>query len=192
MPSMLSKKNSPGPQYSRTLTGKQNTLFRLTLPRKDYVPYCCKKENQWSTYPELHSRRGTLFQRREGIGRSGVRHGEASQLCVWWTSQSSNRSQTPRSDLEETYCHCQPETLTTSSEAYKIRNSSRACSNFRANGCRNLMLSFLVTDVIISKRGGMLQYAIAYSISRRLFRSLFPMRTFFIHIQLAVDHVNRE
>ena len=50
------------------------------------------------------------------------------------------------------------------------------------------MLSFLVTDVIISKRGGMLQYAIAYSISRRLFRSLFPMRTFFVHIQLAVDH----
>ena len=34
----------------------------------------------------------------------------------------------------------------------------------------------------------MLQYAIAYSISRRLFRSLFPMRTFFVHIQLAVDH----
>ena len=46
----------------------------------------------------------------------------------------------------------------------------------------------IVTDVIISKRGGMLQYAIAYSISRRLFRSLFPMRTFFVHIQLAVDH----
>ena len=50
------------------------------------------------------------------------------------------------------------------------------------------MLSFLVTDVIISKRGGMLQYAIAYSISRRLLRSLFPMRTFFVHIQLAADH----
>ena len=33
-----------------------------------------------------------------------------------------------------------------------------------------------------------MQYAIAYSISRRLFRSLFPMRTFFVHIQLAVDH----
>ena len=37
-----------------------------------------------------HSRRGTLFQHREGLARSGVRHGEASQLCVWWTSQSSN------------------------------------------------------------------------------------------------------
>ena len=32
------------------------------------------------------------------------------------------------------------------------------------------------------------RYAIAYSISRRLFRSLFPMRTFFVHIQLAVNH----
>ena len=30
-----------------------------------------------------HSRRGTLFQHREGIARSGIRHGEASQLCVW-------------------------------------------------------------------------------------------------------------
>ena len=50
------------------------------------------------------------------------------------------------------------------------------------------MLSFLVTDVIISKIGGMLQYAIAYSISRRLFRSLFPMRTLFVYIQLSVDH----
>ena len=35
MPSMPSKTSSPGPQYSRTLTGKKNTLFRLTLPCKD-------------------------------------------------------------------------------------------------------------------------------------------------------------
>ena len=25
----------------------------------------------------------TLFQHREGIARSGVRHEESSQLCVW-------------------------------------------------------------------------------------------------------------
>ena len=72
-----------------------------------------------------HSRWGTLFQHRERIARSGVRHGEASQLSVWWTNQSSNRSQTSRNDLEEEYCHCQPETSTTPSEACKIRNSSR-------------------------------------------------------------------
>ena len=36
-----------------------------------------------------------------------------------------NRSQTSRNDLEEEYYHCQPETSTTSSEACKIRNSSR-------------------------------------------------------------------
>ena len=72
-----------------------------------------------------HSRWGTLFQHREGIARSSVRHVEASQLSVWWTSQSSSRSQTSRNDLEEEYCHCQPETSTTPSEACKIRNSSR-------------------------------------------------------------------
>ena len=33
---------------------------------------------------------------------------------------------------------------------------------------------------------------VAYSIRRRLFRSLFPMRTFFVHIQLAVDHAKKE
>ena len=53
------------------------------------------------------SRRGTLFQHREEIARNGVRHGQASQLYVWWTSQSSNRSQTSRNYLEEEYCHCQ-------------------------------------------------------------------------------------
>ena len=72
-----------------------------------------------------HSRWGTLFQHREGIARNGVRHGEASQLSVWWTNQSLNRSQTSRNDLEEEYCHCQPETSTTFSEACNIRNSSR-------------------------------------------------------------------
>ena len=50
------------------------------------------------------------------------------------------------------------------------------------------MLSFLVTNDIISKRGGMLQYAIAYSISQRLFDRYSQYGPFFVHIQLAVDH----
>ena len=53
MPSMPSKTSSPWPQYSPTLTKKNNTLFRLTLSCTDSVPYCCEKENQWSTYPDL-------------------------------------------------------------------------------------------------------------------------------------------
>jgi len=30
-----------------------------------------------------HSRQGTLLQHPEGIAKNGIRHGEASQLCVW-------------------------------------------------------------------------------------------------------------
>ena len=60
---------------------------------------------------------------RELIGVA-VHHGEASQLCVWRTSQRSNRSLTSRDELEEEFCHCQPETSTTSPEACQIRTSS--------------------------------------------------------------------
>ena len=33
-----------------------------------------------------------LSQHRKGVDRSDVRHGEASQLCLWCTSRSENRS----------------------------------------------------------------------------------------------------
>ena len=36
-----------------------------------------------------------------------------------------------------------------------------------------------------------LQYAIAYSISRRLFRSIFPIRIIFVHIQLAAERAKK-
>ena len=52
-----------------------------------------------------------------------VRHREASQLCVWRTSQRSNRSLTSRDELEEEFRHCQSETSTSSSEACQIRTS---------------------------------------------------------------------
>ena len=52
-----------------------------------------------------------------------VRHGEASQLCVWRTSQRSDRSLTSGGELEEEFRHCQFETSTTSSEACQIQTS---------------------------------------------------------------------
>ena len=59
---------------------------------------------------------------RELLGVA-VRHGEASQLCVWRTSQRSNRPLTSGDELEEEFCHCHSETPTTSSEACQIRPS---------------------------------------------------------------------
>ena len=53
-----------------------------------------------------------------------VRHGEASQLCDWRTSQRSNRTLTSGDELEEEFCHCQSETSMPSSEACQIRTSS--------------------------------------------------------------------
>ena len=60
---------------------------------------------------------------RELIGIA-VRHGEASQLCVWRTSHRSKRTLTSGDELEEEFCHCQSETSMPSSEACQIRTSS--------------------------------------------------------------------
>ena len=62
---------------------------------------------------------GCMYERElKGVA---FRHGEASQLCVWRTSQRSNRSLT--SEDEEEFRHCQSETSTTSSGACQIRTS---------------------------------------------------------------------
>ena len=60
---------------------------------------------------------------RELIGIA-VRHGEASQLCVWRTSHRSKRTLTSGDELEEEFCHCQSEMSMPSSEACQIRTSS--------------------------------------------------------------------
>ena len=60
---------------------------------------------------------------RELIGIA-VRHGEASQLCVWRTSQRPNRTLTSGDELEEEFCHCHSETSMPSSEACHTRTSS--------------------------------------------------------------------
>ena len=125
MPSMPSKTSSPGPQYSRTLTERITRYSDWRLHVRIRCRIAARRVTSDLRIQISHSRWGTLFQHREGIARSDVRHVEASQLSVWWTSQSSSRSQTSRNDLEEEYCHCQPETSTTPSEACKIRNSSR-------------------------------------------------------------------
>lgn len=59
---------------------------------------------------------------------SAISSDRPSRQRVWRSTtkrlRPSNSSQTSRNDLEEEYCHCLPETSTTSSEACKIRNLS--------------------------------------------------------------------
>jgi len=63
-----------------------------------------------------------------------------------------------------------------------------SCFYLQLSNVADIMLSTPVSNAWPERGASCLQYAIAYSISQRLFRSLFPIRTFFVHIQLAVDH----